>query len=72
MSVKIIHSLELMDIEFNCMNPYIFNRKFVYKDKYKEGYFVYEVKFTIYDDIYIENLQQTFKKNNGWYFLQCP
>ena len=56
-----IFSKYLMDREFNCSLPSIVNVKCVYKGKCRSKCLIYEVKYSMYDGIYIGNTQQTLK-----------
>ena len=57
-----IFSKDLMDRKCNCSLPYKFNGKCVYKNKFRSGYIIYEVKCYTCDAIYINNTHQNFKK----------
>ena len=56
-----IFSKYLTDIECNCSLSSKVNRICVYEGKWRSEYTIYEVKWSICDDIYISNTQQTFK-----------
>ena len=51
-----------MDIEYNFLNKYEVNRKCVYKGIFIKQCLIHEVKFTMFDSIYIFNTQQKTRK----------
>ena len=57
-----IFSKDLMDIECNCSLPSKVNGKCVYEGKCQSRCIIYEVKYCMFDVIYIGNTHQTFKK----------
>ena len=65
LAVKIgrgILSCELMDRECNCSLPSEVNVKCVYKDKFREIFLTYQVKFSMCEAIYIGNTHQKSKR----------
>ena len=57
-----ILSCDLMDGKYNCSNPPKVNGKCFYKGKFCKKCWIYEVKCTRCDAIYIGKMQQTSKK----------
>ena len=57
-----IFSKYLIDRKCNCSLSSKVNQKCVYERKFWSRCIIYEVKFSMCDDIYIGNTQQTFKK----------
>ena len=57
-----IISCDLMYREYKCSLPSNFNRKYVYEGKWRHKCLIYEVKWSLYDIIYIGKTQQKFNK----------
>ena len=57
-----------MDRECNCSLPSKVNGKCVYEGKLQNKCLVYEVKFLMFDAIYIGNTQQILKKRMDSHF----
>ena len=63
-----IFSKDLMDRECNFSLPSKVNGKCDYKGKCRSKCIIYEVKYSMRDDIYIGNTQQTLKKRMDGHF----
>ena len=65
---RVIISKDLMVRECNCSLPSKVNEKCVYGGKFRNTFFIYEVKCSMCDAVYICNTQKTLRKRMGGRF----